>query len=118
DYARQLSDHASRIVDSARAQMQVANDADVAQLRNENDRRRAEIRAATEAFFRAGRLPIIEARVSMGMPVPRDPQHEMSAVITFAENIVVGYTLQADAVPERRPPPRIGEFAQGLSLTL
>jgi hypothetical protein len=116
DYARQLSDHASRIVETARGQMQSANDADLGQIRAENDRRRADIRAATEAFFRVSRLPIVEARVSMSMPVTRDPAHEMSAVITFAENIVVGYTLQAEAVPEWRHPRRIGEFAQGINL--
>jgi hypothetical protein len=118
DYARQLADHAGRIVDTARGQMQSANDSDLGQIRGENDRRRAEIRAATEAFFRVSRLPIVEARVAMSMPVARDPQHEMSAVITFAENIVVGYTLQADAVAEWRHPRRVAEFAQGVNLMI
>jgi hypothetical protein len=115
DYARQLAEQAQRIVEVSRTQAAQANEREIATARAEVERRRADIRTACEAFFKVGRLPLTEVRVSATLPTSR-PTYDMSAVLTFAEGIVVGYTIGADAVPEWRHPRRAAEFAQGISL--
>jgi hypothetical protein len=116
DYAQQLSEYANRIVEGARAQASQATDREMAQANAEVERRRVEIRGAIEAFFKVAKLPLLGATIAMRLPIAKEPQHEMSAVISFAEGIVVGYTLAGDALPEWRHPRKISEFAQGINL--
>ena len=116
DYAQQLSEYANRIVEGARAQASQSTDREMAQANAEVERRRVEIRGAIEAFFKVAKLPVLGATIAMRLPMAKEPQHEMSGVISFAEGIVVGYTLAGDALPEWRHPRKISEFAQGINL--
>ncbi len=116
DYAQQLSEYANRIVEGARAQATSATERELAQANAETERRRVEIRGAIEAFFKVAKLPVLGATIAMRLPLAKEPTHEMSAVISFAEGIVVGYTLVGDALPEWRHPRKISEFAQGINL--
>src|SRR5262249_17512763 len=59
---------------------------------------------------------LIEARISARMPVGKEPSYEMSGVVTFAEGIIVGYTIDASAVNEWRQARKVSEFAQGVNL--
>lgn len=118
DYAQQLAEYANRIVDGARAQATAATDREISQANAEGERRRGEIRGAIEAFFKVAKLPVLGATTAMRLPVAKEPSHEMSAVISFAEGIVVGYTLAGDALPEWRHPRKINEFAQGITLMI
>jgi hypothetical protein len=118
DYAQQLAEYANRIVEGARGQASSATDREMAQANAEAERRRAEIRGAIEAFFKVAKLPVLGSTTAMRLPVAREPVHEMSAVISFAEGIVVGYTLAGDALPEWRHPRKISEFAPGITLMI
>ncbi len=118
DYAQQLSDYAHRIVEGARAQALAATEREVAQAQAESERRRSEIRAAMEAFFKAARLPVLGATIAMRLPVAKEPSHEMSAVISTSDGVVVGYTLSAEQMPEWRQPRKVSEFAQGINLMI
>jgi hypothetical protein len=116
DYAHQLSDHATRIVEAARAGATASGERDQAQARAETERRRGEIRGAIEQFFKVSRLPILGATVAMRLPIAKEAQHEMSAVISFAEAIIVGYTLAAEQLADWRHPRKVGELAPGIQL--
>jgi hypothetical protein len=117
EYARQLGEQAARIVDNARATAIATNDRELAGAHGEGERCRIEVRAALESFFRSGKLPTIEARVTYTLE-PTKGKHSFTAVLSHPENIVAAYTLAADRVPEWNHPRRVGEFIQPMNLNV
>jgi hypothetical protein len=113
DYARQVEDQATRIVDAAKSSATVASEREQAQIRADAERRRQDIRAAMENFLIIGRLPALDSRVSMRLVNGRN---EMSAVISSADGIVTSFTLAASQVPSWYGPRKVGEFANGVDL--
>jgi len=118
DYAQQIVEYANRIVEGSRLQATSTTEREMAQANAEAERRRGEIRGCIEAFFKVAKLPLLGSTVAMRLPVAKEPAHEMSAVLSFAEGIVVGYTLAPDALPEWRHPRKINEFAPGINLMI
>jgi hypothetical protein len=118
EYARQLAEQAARIVDNARATADATNDRELAGTRTEGERRRIEVRTALEGFFRNGKLPTIEARVTCTLEGSRDGKSAFTAVLSHPDNIVAAYTLSTDRVPEWSHARRVGEFVQSMSMNV
>ena len=115
-YAHQLSDNASRIVDEARRSASQSSEREISMARGDADRRRTEIRTSLETFFKGGKLPTVETKVSMQLGDGKEPRNALSAVISMADGIIAGYTLSIDALPEWQHPRKVFEFAQGIEL--
>ena len=116
DYARQLSDNASRIVDDARRSAAQSSERELSIARGDAERRRVEIRSAVEAFFKVGRLPTVETKVTLQLGEGREPRNVLSSVLTIAEGIIAGYTLSTDTLPDWQHPRKVFEFAPGIQL--
>jgi hypothetical protein len=113
DYARQVVEDASRIVDEVKRGSVAVSEREQAAARIEIDRKKIEVRKAVEAFLTAGRIPILESRVSMRLV---DGANELSAVFTHPEGITTSFTLSTAGLPQWAAPRKVGEFASGLDL--
>jgi len=113
DYARQVMEDATRIVEEVKRASQAASDREQATVRIEIDRRKADIRKALEQFLTTGRIPVLESRVSMSLV---DGENELSAVFTHPEGIGTSFTLATASLADWHAPRKVGEFAAGLDL--
>jgi hypothetical protein len=113
EYARQVIEHAGRMVDDAKRTVQMANDRDQGSVRAEVERRRHEIRQALEAFLLAGRLPALDWSVTMHFT---EGHNVMSGLFTNPEGIVSAFQLATNRVPAWQVPRKVGEFAHGMNL--
>lgn len=112
EYAERVVGHAAQLMDEAKRNVAATNDRELAQVRVEIDRRRGEIRNAIEGFLIRGRLPTLDAAVSMRW----DGQNIVTAVLTNPEGIVASFQLGAHKRAEWAAPRRVSEFAQGINL--
>jgi hypothetical protein len=113
EYARQVMEDASRIVDEVKRGSVSVSEREQAAARIEIDRKKAEVRKAVESFLTAGRIPTLESRISMKL---NDAVNELSAVFTHPEGIVTSFTLGTVGLPQWASPRKVGEFASGLDL--
>ncbi len=113
DYARQVAENASRIVEEEKRSVQVTNDRDQAGVRGEVERRRAEIRSALEGFFTVAKLPVLEWNVSLHL---QDAGNVATAQVVNPEGIASAFALAVARVPGWQGPRRVGDFAHGLDL--
>jgi len=113
DYARQIEEHAARIVEDARRVASAATEREQAQMRAEAEKRRGEIRTSMESFLIVGRLPTADWKISMRLAGHRN---ELSAIFTNADGIVTQFTLAASQVPAWQGPRKVSEFAHGVDL--
>jgi hypothetical protein len=111
EYARQLADLASRIVDEHRRNAVAQNDRETQQVRTETERRRTEVRAALEGFLRVARFPVLASRVSLRW---HEGHGEMNAMYTHPDGIVTAFSLAP--TKEWQVPRRVGDLAKGLDL--
>jgi hypothetical protein len=112
EYSRQVVDFAARLVEDGKRAAVAANDRDQATVRAEVARRRTEIRSALETFLVAGRLPTLEAIVSMEL----DGQCSFSSVVTSPEGIMTSFKLSTARLPAWQSPRKVSEFAQSVNL--
>jgi hypothetical protein len=84
-----------------------------AAARMEIDRKKVEVRKAVEVFLTAGRIPILESRVSLRL---NDAVNELAAVFTHPEGIVTSFTLSTVTLPQWAAPRKVSEFSTGLDL--
>jgi hypothetical protein len=111
DYARQIHDHAARIIEEAKRSHADLSERERAHAQNEVERRRGDTRAALETFLTVGRLPSNEARISMRL----DGGHnEMSAVFVNPLGIVTSFRL--GTASGWQVPRKVSDFAQGVDL--
>lgn len=115
DYARQVEEHANRIVEGHRASAEMASEREQASMRGDSDRRRGEMRTAVETFLIAGRLQAVETRVSMRLANGRN---EMNAMFMNADGIVSSFTLAASQGGTWAMPRKVSDFAQGVDLSV
>lgn len=115
-YAQQLGDNASRIVDEARRSASQSSEREIAVARADAERRRMEIRSSLEGFFKSGKLPTVETKVSMQLGEGKEPKNSLSAVLTMADGIVAAYTISLEELPAWQHPRKVFEFAQGIEL--
>lgn len=115
DYARQIQEHAARIVEQAKSSHGQSSERELAQVRSEIERRRAEIRAALETFLTVGRLPTTESRVSMRL---EGHHNELSAVFQNPLGITTSFKLSTAGAPAWQAPRKVSEFAQGVDLQI
>jgi hypothetical protein len=115
DYARQVEEHANRIVEGHRASAEMAGEREQASARGESERRRGEMRSAVESFLIAGRLQAVETRVTMRLVNGRN---EMSALFLNADGIVSSFTLAASQVATWAAPRKVSDFAHGVDLSV
>ncbi len=113
DYARQVIEDASRIVDEAKRNAMAVTEREQAAARMEIDRKKAEVRKAVEVFLTGARLPILESRIAMRLV---DGLNELSAVFTHPEGIVTSFTLATAPLPQWGGARKVSEFATGLDL--
>lgn len=112
EYSKQVVDFAARLVEDTKRNAVAANDRDQATVRAEVARRRTEIRSALETFLVAGRLPTLEAIVSMDF----DGQCSFSSVVTSPEGIMTSFKLSTSKLPAWQSPRKVSDFAQGVNL--
>ncbi|MGH7285699.1 MAG: hypothetical protein ACRELY_29625 [Polyangiaceae bacterium] len=113
DYARQVMDHAGRIVEEAKRGVQATNDRDQGMVRAEVERRRLEIRSALEGFLTQGHLPALGVKVSAQLV---DMQYTMSATFTNPDGVVSSFRLGASRVAVWSQPRKVSEFSDGMNL--
>lgn len=113
DYARQIMDHAARIVEDGKRNVTATNDRDQATVRAEVERRRLEIRSALEGFLTQGHLPALGVSVSATLV---DMQYSMSAVFSNPDGIISGFRLGAARVSQWAQPRKVSEFSDGMNL--
>lgn len=117
EYARIMGEHATRHVDIARTLISQQNERELAGVRLEVDRRKIDIRGSVETFFRTGKLPTLESRVTLGLVTDgREPRNVLSTISIIPEGIVAGFSLSIEQLDDWKRPRRVSEFAQGLDL--
>lgn len=112
EYSKQLVDFATRLVEDTKRAAVASNDRDQASVRAEVARRRSEIRSALETFLVAGRLPTLEAIVTMEF----DGQCNFSSVVTSPEGIMTSFKLAPTRLPVWHSPRKVSDFAQSVNL--
>ena len=117
EYARIMGEHATRHVEVARTLISQQNDRELASVRLEVDRRKIDIRGSMETFFRIGKLPLLESRVTLGLVTDgREPRNVLSTISIIPEGIVAGFSLSIEGLDDWKRPRRVSEFAQGVDL--
>ena len=112
EYSKQLVDFAARLVEDNKRAVVSSNDRDQASVRAEVARRRSDIRSALETFLVAGRLPTLEAIMTMGF----DGQCNFSSVVTSPEGIMTSFKLAPTRLPVWHSPRKVSDFAQSVNL--
>jgi hypothetical protein len=112
EYSKQVVDFAARLVEDNKRAVVSSNDRDQASVRAEVARRRSDIRSALETFLVAGRLPTLEAIITMEF----DGQCNFSSVVTSPEGIMTSFKLAPTRLPAWHSPRKVSDFAQSVNL--
>jgi len=112
EYVRQLIEQATRFLEDAKRNVAMTNEREQGAVRADVDRRRAEIRMAIESFLVNGRLPTLDATISMRF----DGHNVVLATHTHPEGIVASFQLATHKLAEWTAPRRVAEFAHGVNL--
>jgi len=115
EYARQVEEHANRIVEGHRVSAESAGEREQASMRGDSERRRAEMRTAVESFLTAGRLQAVETRVTMRLV---NGKNEINALFLNADGIVSSFTLAAAQTATWAAPRKVSDFAHGMDLSV
>jgi hypothetical protein len=113
EYSRKVGDQAARFVEDHRAHVQRSNEQEDAAARAETDRRRHEIRAQLDTFFKAARLPVEGYKLTLDLA---DGKTSASCVFFSSQGIVSSFTLGASRIPAWNHARKVSEFAPNLEL--
>jgi hypothetical protein len=111
DYARHLSEFATRFVEAQKTTASGINDRDLGHARSKGDVLHNEIHGHFETFFRTAELPQERSELSLRLTAAG---YEAAGVYVFAEGVVSAYTLGTDEGWEQ--PRRVAEFVAKLEL--
>ena len=115
DYARQVVEFATSIVDETRLASTRVTDREQADARAEGQRLRSDVRSAIESMLVSVRLPVTSTLVTMRLD-DATRANQMSAVFSHPEGIMTTLVLNASHSAEWRKPRKVSEFVHNLDL--
>lgn len=119
EYAQKVAQFASSYVDEHRRVTLGASERESVQCRTENERRMAEQRQHLESFLKVAKLPVLATKVSMQLfSEGKETRHQISAVFDNPDGIQTAFTLGTSKAPAWAMPRKVGEFAQGIELSV
>jgi hypothetical protein len=112
EYARQVREHAEKVVEEARANCDRARDQDAKTAGVEAERKRKEVLASVERFLKTDLLDTLGSTVTMRLA---DGQNQLAAVLSNPADIITSYTLSSKLAPWQAPV-KVSTLVPGLEL--
>ena len=112
EYARQVREHAEKVVEEARTNCDRARDQDAKTAGVEAEHKRKEVLTSVERFLKTELLETLGSTVTMRLT---DGQNQLAAVLSNPADIITSYTLSAKQAPWLAPV-KVSTLVPGLEL--
>lgn len=116
EYARTLQEYATHYIEEHRKVTLAANEREVHALREDSERRAADMRVQVEAFLKSARFPVARTKVSLVLGDGRDGRYSGTASFEHPDGIATAFTLAPTRTATFAQARRVVDFAQEVNL--